>query len=111
MELVTLSQPELDRLAGLQCYLDSHLTQSEAARQLGISERQFRRLIRRLEAEGPGGVRSRRRGRPGNNRLSPATIARALELARRAGSTPSPAKAAAARRNGAKGGRPRKIAS
>jgi hypothetical protein len=33
------------------------------------------------------------------------------ELARRAGSTPSPAKAAAARRNGAKGGRPRKIAS
>jgi hypothetical protein len=33
------------------------------------------------------------------------------ELARRAGSTPSPAKAAAARRNGAKGGRPRKVAS
>jgi hypothetical protein len=33
------------------------------------------------------------------------------ELARRAGSTPSPAKAAAARRNGAKGGRPRKSAS
>jgi hypothetical protein len=33
------------------------------------------------------------------------------ELARRAGSTPSPAKAAAARRNGTKGGRPRKIAS
>ena len=33
------------------------------------------------------------------------------ELARRAGSTPSAAKAAAARRNGAKGGRPRKVAS
>jgi hypothetical protein len=32
------------------------------------------------------------------------------ELARRAGSTKSPAKAAAARRNGAKGGRPRKVA-
>lgn len=33
------------------------------------------------------------------------------ELARRAGSTTSPAKAAAARANGAKGGRPRKAAS
>jgi transposase-like protein len=82
MELVTLSQPELDRLAALQRYLDSRLTQTEAARQLGISERQFRRLMRRLEAEGPAGVGSRRRGRPGNNRLPSATIARALELVR-----------------------------
>ena len=33
------------------------------------------------------------------------------ELARRAGSVTSPAKAAAARANGAKGGRPRKVAN
>jgi DNA-binding Lrp family transcriptional regulator len=82
MELVTLSRPELDRLAALQRYQNSRLTQADVARELGLSERQIRRLVRRLEAGGPASVGSRRRGRPSNRRLPAATIATALTLVR-----------------------------
>ena len=44
--------------------------QSEAAELLHLSERQVRRIQRRLEAEGDGAVVHRLRGRPSNRQLS-----------------------------------------
>jgi hypothetical protein len=49
--------------------LRSERSQSEAARLLGLNVRQLRRIQRRLEAEGDGGVVHRLRGRPSNRRL------------------------------------------
>jgi len=83
MELLTLSRSELDRLAALRRYQAGGLTQEEVALQLGLSERQVRRLLRRLEANAEAGIVSRRRGRPSNNRLDPELLEAALTLVRR----------------------------
>lgn len=49
--------------------LECRLGQREASERLGISVRQFKRLVHRQKTEGDGGVISRQRGRPSNNRL------------------------------------------
>jgi helix-turn-helix protein len=82
MELLTMTQLELTRLAALQRLEAGELTQAEIARQLQISIRQVKRLWRRYRHEGTGGVNSRRRGQPSNNRTDPALLARAVELYR-----------------------------
>ena len=48
--------------------LQGRRTQVEAARLLAYSERQVRRIARRLEQQGDRGVVHRSRGRPGNRR-------------------------------------------
>lgn len=50
---------------------------------LGIGERQVRRLMRALEAEGAAGLRSKRRGAPSNRRLSRTKRKKALALVKR----------------------------
>jgi hypothetical protein len=49
--------------------IEKRLTQTEAARMLGLTSRQVRRLRRRYEPGGPGGLASKHRGRPSNRRL------------------------------------------
>jgi transposase len=80
MELLIMSTTELDRLAALQRYVAGGLTQAEVGRQLRLSERQVRRLLRRLEREGQAGIASRSRGRPSNNQLDPGVLDQALAL-------------------------------
>src|SRR4030065_176518 len=63
-DLVTMSNREISRLEVMQRLRDKCLKQSEAARMLGISERQVKRLFRAYKALGAGGLVSRRRGRP-----------------------------------------------
>lgn len=58
------------------------LTVSEGARRARLSLRQFRRLVRRFEAEGDRAVVHRARGRRPNNALSPGLRERAVEKAR-----------------------------
>lgn len=82
MELLTMTPRELTRLVALQRLEARELTQAEVARQLQISVRQVKRLWRRYRSEGEGGVTSRRRGRPSNNRTDPELLARALQLYR-----------------------------
>ena len=67
--LLTVSDAELSRLEVINRVLDRRLSQVAAARLLGLTDRQVRRLMRRVEARGADGVVSRRRGRPSNNRL------------------------------------------
>jgi hypothetical protein len=82
MELLSMSQRDLKRLEAVRRWTDGTLSQAEAASQAGLSERQFRRLARRLESEGPAGLIHRLRGRSGNRRAPAETIAQALELIR-----------------------------
>jgi transposase len=73
MELLVMSPAELDRLRTLQRIADRALSQAQAATELGISERQVRRLCRAFERHGPQGVLSKRRGVAPNNRIDDAT--------------------------------------
>lgn len=82
METLILSQREVDRLAILGRLGEKRITAAEAAAALRISERQLRRLRRRLQAEGPAGVRSKHLGRAPNNRLNPNLAAEAIALVR-----------------------------
>lgn len=80
MESLLLSQREIDRLAILGRLSEKRISSAEAAAALRISERQLRRLRRRLRAEGPAGVRSKHFGRAPNNRLDPDVAAEAIAL-------------------------------
>ncbi len=57
-----------------------HVTQVQAARELGVSNRWVRALLQRMKQEGDGGVVRRLRGRPSNRKL-PLTLKRpAIEV-------------------------------
>ena len=79
---VTMSSRELDRLQVLGRIAERRLTQREAARVLGITERQLRRLWKAYKADGAAGLTSKKRGRPGNRRLPSATRDEALAIVR-----------------------------
>lgn len=68
---IEMSSRERDVLKVMSEVTRGKRTQREAARLLGKSERQVRRIQRRLEAEGDGGVVHRLRGRPSNRRQDP----------------------------------------
>src|SRR3990170_507258 len=72
-ERIELSQRERDRLKVLHEVEEGHLTQVEAARRVHLSDRQVRRLLVRVRAEGDGGVIHRLRGRSSNRKI-PARI-------------------------------------
>jgi hypothetical protein len=63
---IEMSQRERDRLKVMVAVLEGRRTQPEAARLLRRCVRQVRRIQRRLEAEGDGGVIHRLRGRRSN---------------------------------------------
>ena len=75
-----MSKRELDRAGVLQRVLDKRLTQREAARALGVSERQVRRLCKRLAGDGAAGLAHRARGKPGNHRLGEEVREQALRI-------------------------------
>lgn len=75
-----MSKRELDRVGVIEAAIAGRLTQHEAAKQLGLSVRQVKRLVRRYRQDGPAALASRRRGRPSNNRLAGALREQALEL-------------------------------
>ena len=68
---IEMSQRERDRLKVMSLVLKKERTQAEAGRLLGLSERQVRRIQRRLESGGDAGVVHRLRGRPSNSRIEP----------------------------------------
>jgi len=64
----------------MQRLKDKRLTQKEAARILGISIRQIKRLYRAYKAQGASGLVSQRRGKPSNHCMVPATVQEAIDL-------------------------------
>ncbi len=77
-----MSAKELNRLEVLGRVIERRLTQRQAAEQLGLSERQVRRLCRALGQQGAAGLVSRKRGRPSNRKLPAAAREHALGLVR-----------------------------
>jgi transposase len=80
MELLPMSRPELHRHEVLTRLKAGTLTQIQAARELGLSDRQVRRWLRRFERYGAEGLVHASRGRPSRRRLDPELVAEALRL-------------------------------
>jgi transposase InsO family protein len=80
---ILMSQRERDVLKVMSLVVSGKRTQVEAARLLKRSERQVRRIQRRVEESGDAGVVHGLRGRGSNNGTSKATRARAVSLYRR----------------------------
>ena len=64
-----MSYEELDRVGVIERVIEKRLTQREAARMLGLTSRQVRRLRRAYEQDGARALASKHRGRPSNRRL------------------------------------------
>lgn len=79
-ELITMSKRELNRLEVMQRIKEKRLTQKEAARMLGLSVRQVKRLYRGYRQQGAAGLVSKRRGKPSNNRLDVQVEQQAIDL-------------------------------
>ncbi|NLX05716.1 MAG: ISNCY family transposase [Phycisphaerae bacterium] len=70
-ERIAMSQRERDRLKIMASVLSGKRTQAEAARLMGLTARQVRRIQRKLEAEGDAAIIHQLRGRPSNRRICP----------------------------------------
>jgi hypothetical protein len=79
-EMLMLNGKERDRLKVLHEVKGGLLTQGVAAVQLGVSDREVRRLLVRIREEGDGGVIHRLRGKTSNRRLPESLRTRALKL-------------------------------
>lgn len=77
---VTMSGKELRRVHVIRQVLEHRLTQKEASILLGVTDRQVRRLTRRVQQEGEHGLVHRARGRPSNRRISEGRKTTILQL-------------------------------
>ena len=68
MALITMSKKELGRLEALVDLAEGRITAAQAARLIGVGERQVFRLLKACRTRGAEGLVSRRRGRPSNRR-------------------------------------------
>jgi transposase len=78
-----MSQRERDRLRVLHSVLQGQRSQVEAARLLGLSSRQVRRLLQRLQQGGDAALVHGLRGRPSNHRKDAKLRRQALRLYRK----------------------------
>lgn len=81
-DMITMSRREARRLHILHQALERKVTQREAAGLMGLSDRQVRRLLKRVRVEGAEGICHRARGKASNHRIPKRVKARALTLFR-----------------------------
>ena len=81
-DMITMSRKEARALHIIHQALDKKITQVEAAAIIGLSDRQIRRLIKRVRIEGDDGICHRARGKTSNHRIPSRVREKALELFR-----------------------------
>jgi transposase-like protein len=79
-DMITMSREEASRLHIIHQALDKKITQTMAAELAGLSDRQMRRLIKRIRLEGDDGICHRSRGKASNRRIPKKIKARTLKL-------------------------------
>src|SRR5574338_1236207 len=77
-----MTQADRDRLVALNKAEKKLITQRQAAVEVGVSERQFRRLLKRYRKDGDQAVVHGLRGRPSNRRRDDDTKEEAIEILR-----------------------------
>lgn len=76
-ELIIMTQKELSRYEVIKKLIEKEINGSEAAKQLGLSVRQVKRIKARVIKEETKGVIHKSRGRVGNRKIKPEVIERA----------------------------------
>ncbi len=69
-EFLTMSNQEIERLGVIERVCREELTQVNAAKTLGITTRQIRRLLKGYQQIGPLALVSKSRGKPSNRQYS-----------------------------------------
>src|SRR3989338_727025 len=82
-DILMMSREEVQRYQVIRKVLDKVIDQQEAAEYLRRSDRQVRRIVRRVRAEGESGVIHKLRGRAGCHQISERIRERVLGLYRR----------------------------
>ncbi|MDF0652828.1 MAG: helix-turn-helix domain-containing protein [Nitrospira sp.] len=77
---VLMSGKELRRVHVIRQVLEKRITQRAAGTLLGLTDRQIRRLMRRVQAAGDQGLIHRGRGKPSNRRIAEPVKAKMLRL-------------------------------
>jgi len=75
-----MSGKELRRVHVIRQVLEKRITQRAAGTLLGLTDRQIRRLMRRVQAAGDQGLIHRGRGKPSNRRIAEPVKAKMLRL-------------------------------
>ncbi len=68
-DIIMLRQRELKRLHVIHKVMEGTLRQKEAAELASLSERQVRRIVKRIKEEGDEGIRHKSRGKPSHRKL------------------------------------------
>lgn len=79
-DIIMIRPEELKRYQLVGKIFDKSINQQEAAELIGISDRQVRRIVKRVRAEGEAGVVHRLRGRRGCRRIDDGVHGRILSL-------------------------------
>jgi len=79
-DIIMVRQKELKRLHVIHKVIEGTLTQQDAARLISVSERQIRRIVRRIRKEGDCGIVHKSRGRPSNRKLPSGLQERIIDL-------------------------------
>lgn len=82
-DIIIVRQKELKRLHVIKKIEEGVLTQGEAASIVSLSERQMRRIVKRIREEGDRGIVHRSRGRESNRKLPQKLKDRIIALYRR----------------------------
>jgi transposase len=81
-DIICMSQKELKRLHVIHKVIEGSLTQVEAAEIISLSERQIRRIVKRITAAGDKGIQHRSRGKESNRKTSGKLVERVRQLYR-----------------------------
>jgi len=68
-DIIMVRQKELKRLHVIRKVMEGTLTQRDAAQLVSLSERQVRRIVKRIREDGDEGIRHKSRGRPSHRKL------------------------------------------
>jgi hypothetical protein len=79
-DVIAMSQRELVRVHVIQQVIEKKLTQIEAGEKIGLSDRQIRRIIKRVKIEGAKGIAHKLRGRESPHKLKESLRKQVLKL-------------------------------
>ncbi len=79
-DIITMSQKEMKRLHVIHKVREGLLKQKQAAEMISLSERQIRRIVKRISDEGDKGIQHRSRGKESNRRLPKKLVERVTRL-------------------------------
>lgn len=81
-DIFMITRQEIQRYQIIRKVLDRQINQQEASQALRLSDRQVRRVVKRVRVEGESGVVHRSRGRPGNRSIKASFKEKVLKLYR-----------------------------